>query len=74
MDIIKQKFHEIDYKEFELRILENLVPKHIPGSQVIKYLEEKHDRESKEKEATNQYSEQKSKSTRITEICSTKNI
>jgi hypothetical protein len=72
MGITKQKFREIDYREFEMRILHNLVPSHIPGEQVIKYLEGKHDR--KEKEGTNQYSEQESESTRITEVCGTKNI
>lgn len=74
MDITKRKFIEVDYEEFEIRILADLVPKHIPMSQAIKYFEGKRDKKRNEEESTNQYSEQESQSTRITEVCSTKNI
>jgi hypothetical protein len=42
---------ELDYQEFEIRILNELVPDHIPGAQWKEYLEGKRDKERSEKEA-----------------------
>lgn len=53
-------YHEIDYKEFEIRILEKLVPNHVPKEQWKQFLEGKYVRKERNEEETNQYCEQES--------------
>ncbi len=61
---------ECDYEEFEIRILQKLVPEHIPVQQWKEYL----DARSKKEKEVNQYSKQESKSKRITEVRGEQNI